>query len=135
MARTRHQITTLGKILDPIADKLLIGIILVYIIQKFPIAIVFLAILIIETIGVLAGSLLKRTLGPVIGANVFGKIKMIFQSLAVILFLTGLRIDNEQIMKISIGIFFIALLFAILSAARQIQIKVRSVKRINNQVK
>ena len=126
MARTRNQITDVGKIIDPIADKLLIIAVLLYIGFKYLIVEIFVVFIILELIAVLMSAFLSFTVGRTIGANIFGKIKMILQSVSVGLFVLGIAIKNSILIDISGNILFAALFFAILSGVENLRIKINN---------
>ena len=83
MARTRNQITDIGKVIDPIADKLLIMSVLLYIGLDYLIVKIFIAFIAFELIAIILGAFFSFAIGRPIGANFFGKIKMILQSFSV----------------------------------------------------
>lgn len=124
MARTRNQITDLGKMLDPVADKLLIVSVLLYIGFKYLIVMIFVVFIILEVIAVTLGYFLAFATGKPIGSNVFGKIKLIIQAISIALFMFGLLISNQLLMKIGIYMLFIALFFAVLAALEVARLKV-----------
>jgi CDP-diacylglycerol--glycerol-3-phosphate 3-phosphatidyltransferase len=115
MARTRNQITDLGKIIDPIADKLLILSILLYIGFDYLIVQIFVVFIVLELIAVISGAFFSFAIGRPAGANLYGKIKMILQSFSVGLFILGILIKNNFLIDISKEILFLALVFAIMS--------------------
>lgn len=119
LARTRNQITDLGKLLDPIADKLLIVVVLVYIGFEYLVVKIFIIVIAFEMVGVLTQALFAGYLGRPIPANVFGKIKMILQSICVMTFLVGIIFKNDLVINISENILIIALMFAFVSAIEQ----------------
>jgi len=116
MARTRNQITDVGKIIDPIADKLLIGSALAALAFEYLIVKIFLIFIGIEIISTFSGAAMKNVIGRPTGANTFGKIKMLLQTLAVVLFIIGLGFNSDYIILISTYVLLVALIFAILSA-------------------
>lgn len=124
MARTRDQITDLGKIIDPIADKLLIATVLAYVGFEYLIVKIFIFIIIFELIAVLFGALFSVAIGKPVGANVFGKMKMILQSFGVAFFILGLTIKADLIITVSEYILFAALIFAIISGLEHIRLKI-----------
>lgn len=124
MARTRDQITDLGKVIDPIADKLLIMTVLLYIGFKHWIVQVFVIFIIFELIAVISGAIFRSALGKPIGANFFGKIKMILQSISVGLFILGILINVNLLIDFSEYILAIALAFAVLSGLEHLRVKI-----------
>lgn len=125
MARTRNQITDLGKIIDPIADKLLIMSVLLYVGFNYLIVQIFVVFMILELIAILFGALFHSAVGRPIGANVFGKIKMILQSFSVGIFILGISINNNLLINISKDILFLALIFAIMSGLEHVRARIK----------
>ena len=123
MARTRNQVTDLGKIIDPIADKLLILSILLYIGFDYLIVKIFVIFIILEIISVLSGAFLSFAIGRPVGANIYGKIKMVLQSFSVGLFVLGILIDNIFIINLSLFVLFVALFFALLAGIKVLKSK------------
>ncbi|MEI6266874.1 MAG: CDP-alcohol phosphatidyltransferase family protein [bacterium] len=115
LARKRDQITELGKILDPVADKTLILAVLIFIGFKYWIVWVFTIFIILEMVAVVSGALLSKYLGRPLGASVFGKIKMILQSVSVMLFILGFLMLNEDIIIFSENVLILAFAFAIIA--------------------
>jgi CDP-diacylglycerol--glycerol-3-phosphate 3-phosphatidyltransferase len=115
MARTRNQITDTGKVIDPIADKLLIMSVLLFTDSNYFIVKVLIVFISIEIIAVILGVLLSHAVGKPIGANVFGKIKLILQSFGVGFFMLGLFMNDILLIRISGYVLALALVFAVLS--------------------
>jgi len=89
LARTRNQITKWGIVFDPIADKLLVGsVLVVLIIQKLSLYL-GITIIILEGIVALAGLYSHRS-GHVFMANNLGKAKMCLQIVGLFLLLIGI---------------------------------------------
>lgn len=128
MARTRNQITDLGKVIDPVADKLLILSILLYIGFDYLIIKVFIVFIVLELIAVIFGGFFSFALGKPIGANIYGKIKMVLQSFSVGFFILGVLIESENMVSFSEVILFGALVFALLAALENLRMKVLQVK-------
>lgn len=89
LARTRGQITVWGIINDPIADKSLIGSLLVVLVVQHVNPIIAFMVIGMEILFVTGGIMLKRR-GVIQMANWWGKTKMIFQVLGVGLLLIWL---------------------------------------------
>lgn len=123
-ARTEHEITDFGKLMDPIADKLLIGSVFLYFGLEYVIVKIFLIVIGLEIIAVITSALAQRAVGRPMGANVYGKIKMVLQTLAVTTFLLGLICDLETLIVISEWVLFVALFFALISGLEQMRLKI-----------
>jgi len=88
LARKWNQVTDLGKFLDPIADKMLVNSILVYacvplfgsdtVIPWFCVALMIIRDLAVDTMRFVAAQK-----GEVVAANIFGKMKTVFQMVAI----------------------------------------------------
>ncbi|HUC96476.1 MAG TPA: CDP-alcohol phosphatidyltransferase family protein [Candidatus Saccharimonadales bacterium] len=115
MARTRNQITDLGKVIDPIADKLLVLTVLFYIGWRFLLIKVFILYILLEMLAVLVGYLATPLLGRTIGANFFGKIKLNLECISIGFFIIGMVISNRVMINIAKYILFIALFFAVVA--------------------
>ncbi len=114
LARTRRQITEWGTFYDPVADKLLIGSVVLLIVVRyinvwFGILIVFIEMLIV------AGGLHRKREGHVTSANVFGKTKMVLQVTGVMCILVAVWLGADLFVNLSIGTLTLATVFAILS--------------------
>lgn len=87
LARKWNQVTDLGKFLDPVADKLLVNSILIYLlISRFgnmSIPVFAVIIMIARDLVVDALRFVAASKGIVLAANVFGKLKTIFQMVAI----------------------------------------------------
>lgn len=114
MARHRNQITKLGKFLDPVADKLLIGLtLLVLIIQHINLWVVYLVFLF--EFAFFFGGLIYLVKGREAKANWWGKIKMILHVLAIVVLLIGL-IFHWPLLLISANMIFVfSIFFAFMS--------------------
>lgn len=89
LARKNNQVTTLGKFLDPIADKMLVNSMLIFFcvrwvgindyvqIPVYCVILMTLRDLIVDTMRFIASSK-----GVVVAANIFGKLKTVFQMVA-----------------------------------------------------
>ena len=120
IARLRNQITDWGKIWDPVADKMLIGIVVASLLLKVNLNLTIL-LLAFEFAFILAGTFHKIThSGDVqIQANVWGKIKMNLHCLGAGLLMLGLILNMPLLMFIAQIIFYGSLLFAALSMAKR----------------
>lgn len=82
-ARSRNLVTALGKFLDPLADKALVSTVLVYFVAMgyaHPVAVIVVLIREFVVSGVRMAAVTK---GTVIAANIYGKIKTLFQMVSI----------------------------------------------------
>ncbi|PIR74410.1 MAG: hypothetical protein COU35_02385 [Candidatus Magasanikbacteria bacterium CG10_big_fil_rev_8_21_14_0_10_47_10] len=115
LARTRNKITKFGMIIDPLADKLLVGsVVLLVVLQNFHI-LLGIAVLGIEIIFILTAMIAKIRFNTIRAANRWGKIKMILQVLAVFITLLALVIQSPALMTYAAWAFGLAIGFAIMS--------------------
>jgi len=114
LARVRKQITEWGTLADPVADKLLIGLVVLFFVIKYIGLFFGLMILFFELVIIIGGFLRKRN-GLYVSANIFGKIKMVLQVTGVMFLLISLWVDFDLFRSVSIGTFTLAILFAVLS--------------------
>lgn len=115
LARTRNQITEWGKMFDPVADKLLIGSLVIILAFKYLSFWLVIAILGLEIAFIVAGFLQWRRFHKIRGANLWGKIKMLSQCIAVFLVLIALVFEMPLFLAAAQWIFGLAIGFAIVS--------------------
>jgi phosphatidylglycerophosphate synthase len=115
LARTRGKITNFGILFDPLADKLLIGsMVLLVVFQNFSFYL-GITVLALEIIFILSAFVAKYKFKTVKAANVWGKIKMILQVFAVFLTLAGLLLHFQYFFTLAAWLFGLAIGFAIVS--------------------
>lgn len=117
LARRRSQITIIGKLLDPVADKLLIlsGLIVLVSVGRVS---AWIAIVIIgRDLAVTGLRALASSQGMVIAADSWGKIKMSLQIIAVTLLLLP-REPYAALHPLGIALLGASILFAVFSAGR-----------------
>lgn len=123
LARSRNEVTTFGKFMDPLADKMLViaallSLVELDIIPSWPVIIIIAREFIVSGFRMLAANQ-----GVVVAANWLGKTKTLFQVLAIILFLLkeGISIystDNpfsNPLYLLSWSFMIVALIFTIIS--------------------
>jgi CDP-diacylglycerol---glycerol-3-phosphate 3-phosphatidyltransferase len=120
MARARDQITILGTYADPIADKLLVAAVLAWIGHEYLVVKIILGFIALELVVTAIGARILLREGSARSSNVFGKIKMILQSVALLLFLVSGILDLPTWVTVSIYLLWVALALAILSGGKQI---------------
>jgi CDP-diacylglycerol---glycerol-3-phosphate 3-phosphatidyltransferase len=89
LARRRKQVTTLGQILDPLADKLLISATLISLVQLDLVQSWMVAVIISREIAVTGLRNLAYSRGLTMPASALGKLKMASQVVAILLLLLG----------------------------------------------
>jgi CDP-diacylglycerol---glycerol-3-phosphate 3-phosphatidyltransferase len=120
MARTRDQITLVGINLDPAADKLLVAAVLAWVGYRHLVVQIILAFIALELIlSAVGANILLRT-GDARPSNVFGKLKMSVQSVALVLFLISGILDLHTLINVSLYLLWLALALAVLSGGKQI---------------
>lgn len=125
LARTRNQKTDIGKLLDPIVDKMLLATVLVFIGLDYLIVQIFIAVIVIEILGIIIFEYaLAYKFGRPLGSNIYGKIKMILQCFGAGFFLLGIIIKNNDITYLGEIILFAALFFALLAIVKQLYLNI-----------
>lgn len=116
LARSRNEVTDLGKFLDPLADKILISAALLALVElnTFP---SWVALIIIAREFIVSGlRMVASSQGKVIAASMYGKVKTVLQIMAIVLFTVK---DSLQISLLG-GVFdrcFTVLSWLVLFAA------------------
>ncbi|MBU0661411.1 CDP-alcohol phosphatidyltransferase family protein [Patescibacteria group bacterium] len=119
LARTRDKITKFGMLFDPLADKLLIGsMVLVLAFQYFN-YLLGIAILGIEIVFIMIALVAEIKFHTVKAANVWGKIKMVSQVCAVFITLLAIVFHIPYLFTMAAWIFGIAIGFAVISLFTQ----------------
>ncbi len=114
LARLRSQITTWGKIYDPVADKVLIGSMVFIIVYRYIDPITSYLIMGIEAVIIfVAWFRLKK--GIKVQANIWGKIKMCLQVLGVLILLLSINLNIAELLPFASGVLYIAIAFALVS--------------------
>jgi CDP-diacylglycerol--glycerol-3-phosphate 3-phosphatidyltransferase len=120
LARKSGQITNLGKLLDPVADKLLVASGLILLVQ-FQRVSVWLAIVMIAREMIVTGArAVAAKEGFVVPANSLGKLKVVGQIGGILcLILQGVWVQTEDVLSLAgTGLLYVALLFSLLSGWR-----------------
>jgi CDP-diacylglycerol--glycerol-3-phosphate 3-phosphatidyltransferase len=114
LARTRKQITEWGILFDPIADKFLIGAVLLLVVLRHVNVAIGIALLFVESLLIIGGWIRKRR-GIIEPAGKWGKAKMAFESAGVLFLLIALASGRDLFVDLSQGTLVVALLTAIMS--------------------
>jgi CDP-diacylglycerol--glycerol-3-phosphate 3-phosphatidyltransferase len=111
LARRRHQVTALGQVMDPLADKLLISAALISLVQMGLAPAWIVAVIIGREFAVTGLRSLAYSRGVVIAASPLGKTKMVAQVVAIL----ALIIGDDHVA--GIGLVGHAALWVVLAAA------------------
>lgn len=114
LARWRRQITAWGTVYDPVADKLLIGSVILLILLQHVNPLLGFAIIGLEVM-MIAGGWYRRRMGIQCTANVWGKVKMFLQFAGVMFLLLSLWLGVDLFVPISNGTLILALIFAVVA--------------------
>lgn len=114
LARLRRQITEWGTVADPIADKLLIGLVVLFFVIKY-VSLYFGFLILFFELLIIAGGFFHRLQGKYVSANIFGKIKMVLQVFGVLFLLFSLWFNFDLFRSVSVGTLTLAIVFAVLS--------------------
>jgi CDP-diacylglycerol--glycerol-3-phosphate 3-phosphatidyltransferase len=120
LARRRSEITKLGKLLDPIADKLLVlsGLILLVQFDRIPalVAIVIIA----REVAVTGIRAIAATEGIVLAAETIGKWKMVMQVISIVMLILEGSVQTLAwpLHVIGLGLLYLALVLALVSGGQ-----------------
>lgn len=99
IARKNNIITNFGKIADPIADKILTTAVLLCFMQMNLCSIWVILIVLAREFTVSAIRIVAASQGEVIPANIYGKIKTVFQMVSSIVIMLAIVIHNEGLFE------------------------------------
>lgn len=120
LARGRQQISDLGLILDPLADKLLIITIIGFLLLSYPFKLLIIYVFVFDFLILLAGAVKvsqpKTEAAPIRASNLWGKSKMLTQVVGVSLALAWLACPIAPILYASALVIWLSLGFQIASA-------------------
>jgi len=114
LARLRRQITPWGTFYDPVADKILIGSVILLIVIRH-INVWFGLFMVAIELLIILGGVVRRREGKLNGANVFGKTKMLLQVFGVTFLLIALASGQDLFVDVSVGTLALATVFAVIS--------------------
>ena len=138
LARKYHWISDFGKLWDPIADKILINGVLIGLAVNGSIPVFIPIIMICRDIIVDASRMYASTKGKIVAANIWGKLKTVFQMIAFILILFSFGIvPNNLVFQYLVQNLFllVATVFSVVSGViYEIQI-FKKEKQVNEQQK
>ncbi len=115
LARTKNMVTKFGMMFDPLADKLLIGLMVLLLVFEYFNPVLGLSILGLEIAFILLAFVSSYKFKTVRMANVWGKVKMILQVTAVCVTLLALFFNSPGLLNMAAWIFGLAIGFAVVS--------------------
>jgi CDP-diacylglycerol--glycerol-3-phosphate 3-phosphatidyltransferase len=118
MARIRNQITDLGKMIDPLADKFVMATAVIMIIFKFSNVNIAIAIIVLDILIMVKGGIGKYFFKQKIQAEIFGKLKLIAQVIGVLVLLVYILLGNNWILQAAEYILIGAIILAGISLLR-----------------
>lgn len=119
LARLRNQVTEWGKVWDPIADKVLIGIVVIVLLLDVNLSLTIL-LLSFEAIFLLGGAWQKLHNGRAeIKANVWGKIKMNFQCFGAGALIVGKMLSAPLLVDAAELSLYVSVFFAVASLIKR----------------
>ncbi len=117
IARLRNQITEWGQMWDPIADKLLIGSVVVIMLAK--INPILTTLVVTFELAFIAGGAFMRLNAEEVKANIWGKIKMNLQAFGGGFLILGFFLNLAFLVSVGEVFLFCSLFFAIMSLVKR----------------
>ena len=115
LARKRHQVTTLGQLLDPIADKLLIASVLISLVEMHLAAAWVVVVIVGREFAVTGFRMIAAIHQVSIPAGVLGKWKMVMQVFAICFIIWGNQRDWEYLRLTGEGLLYLVAFIAVVS--------------------
>lgn len=116
LARSRHLVTTFGKFMDPLADKILVCSALVMLVELKCIGAWGVCIVLAREFIISGFRLIAASNKIVIAASIYGKIKTVTQIIAISLILFNLTNIFKIPFKLDIIFWYISIIFTVISA-------------------
>lgn len=116
LARRRNQVTTLGTLLDPIADKLLVVAALVSLQQIDKIAVWMVAVIVGRELAVTGLRAVAATVGVIVPASRLAKWKTVSQYVAITLLIVEKGVGSAAFHTVATVVLWVALAMTVVSA-------------------
>ena len=128
IARSTNTITNLGKFLDPIADKLLVNSLLIFLSYTEHLPVIIVIVMIARDVIVDALRLICVENNIVIAASIYGKLKTVFQMVLICLVLLIAK-PNEQLPVLLLGLAYLTTLISVVSGIDYFMKNINSLKK------
>jgi len=118
LARVRGQISSMGRFLDPVADKLLIILTILFLVYYYPVPALLIVVAVMD-VAVMVVSGIVYALFPredMPGPNIFGKLKMFGQSIGTILLFVYFIFSFYWILLITLVLFLLVMILEFASS-------------------
>ncbi|MEJ2367233.1 MAG: CDP-diacylglycerol--glycerol-3-phosphate 3-phosphatidyltransferase [Acidobacteriota bacterium] len=115
LARRRNQITTLGQLLDPIADKLLIASVLISLVELRLAPAWVVVIIVGREFTIMGLRMIAATHQVIIAAGTLGKWKMVVEVLAICFIIWGNQRDWNFVLLTGRGLLYFVAFIAVIS--------------------
>jgi CDP-diacylglycerol--glycerol-3-phosphate 3-phosphatidyltransferase len=116
LARRRNQVTTLGALLDPIADKLLVAAALVSLLQIERVAAWIVVVIIGRELAVTGLRAVAARVGIIVPASRLAKWKTVSQFVAITMLIVEKSVGSEPFHLAATAVLWIALILTVISA-------------------
>ncbi|MBI3630144.1 MAG: CDP-diacylglycerol--glycerol-3-phosphate 3-phosphatidyltransferase [Candidatus Rokubacteria bacterium] len=117
IARRRNQVTTLGAMLDPVADKLLVAAALVSLLQINRVAAWMVVVIIGRELAVSGLRAVAATVGVIVPASRLAKGKTVGQYVAITMLIVEKGIESAPFHAVATGVLWVAVVLTVVSGA------------------
>jgi CDP-diacylglycerol---glycerol-3-phosphate 3-phosphatidyltransferase len=128
LARKRYGVTTLGQLLDPIADKLLITSVLISLVELQLAPAWLVVVIVAREFAVMGIRMVAATHQVIIPAGGLGKVKMVIEVIAICLIIWGNQKDWEFMQETGSAILYLVAAVAIISLVEYVVIFLKKVE-------
>ena len=115
IARKYNLITNFGKLMDPLADKMIVVTALMLLCNTSEVDVISVIIVVLREISISSIRLIALEKGEVIAASKWGKFKTASQMVAIVLLLFNVHNINSTLNIVVYSIYYISVLFVVIS--------------------
>lgn len=115
IARKHNLITNFGKLMDPLADKMIVVTALMLLCNNSEVDVISVIIVVLREISISSIRLIALEKGEVIAASKWGKFKTASQMVAIVLLLFNVHNINSTLNIVVYSIYYISVLFVVIS--------------------